>query len=43
MVGTPPKCVGSGHTWTQRDIDRTGAADTANALRLLDPTLTVHQ
>ena len=29
-------------TYTRDDIERTGSIDTAEALRLLDPTITVH-
>jgi hypothetical protein len=35
-------CAGFGRTYTQQDIQRTGATDAAQALRLLDPSLTVH-
>lgn len=35
-------CVGPGRTYTQTDIDRTGQTDAGNALRLLDPTVSVH-
>ena len=35
-------CPGFGHSYTQQDIQHSGGADTAEALRLLDPTLTVH-
>jgi len=35
-------CAGFGRTYTQEDIQRTGQPDTAQALRLLDPSLTVH-
>jgi hypothetical protein len=35
-------CAGFGRTYTQQDIQRTGQTDTAQALRLLDPSLTVH-
>jgi len=35
-------CAGLGRTYTQEDILRTGAADAGQALRLLDPALTVH-
>jgi hypothetical protein len=35
-------CAGFGQSYTQQDIQRTGGADTGQALRLLDPTLTVH-
>ncbi|HKD55566.1 MAG TPA: hypothetical protein VKB72_15230 [Steroidobacteraceae bacterium] len=41
VVAAPRDCPGNGHTWTQSDIDRTGAQTTAGALRLLDPTLTI--
>jgi len=41
LLAPPKDCAGFGHTWTQRDIDRTGAPTVAGALRLLDPTLTV--
>jgi hypothetical protein len=35
-------CVAFGQTYSREDILRTGAADPAQALRLLDPTLKVH-
>lgn len=35
-------CAGFGQSYTQQDIQRTGGGDTAQALRLLDPSLTVH-
>ena len=35
-------CAGFGRTYTQQDLQRTGQPDTAQALRLLDPSLTVH-
>lgn len=38
---SPGECAGFGHTWTQEDIKRTGASDSGQALRLLDPTLSV--
>jgi hypothetical protein len=41
LLAPPRDCAVFGHTWTQNDIDRTGAATTAGALRLLDPTITV--
>ena len=34
-------CAAFGHTWTQTDIKSTGASDTGQALRNLDPTLTI--
>ena len=39
---TQAECAGFGRTYTQEDLLRTGAADTGQALRLLDPALTVH-
>ena len=39
---TQGDCAGFGRIYTQEDLLRTGAADTAQALRLLDPALTVH-
>lgn len=41
LLAPPRDCAGSGHTWTQHQIERTGAPTTAGALRLLDPTVTV--
>ena len=35
-------CAGFGRAYTKDDIKRTGASDTAQALPLLDPALTVH-
>jgi hypothetical protein len=37
------RCPGFGHSWSSQDIQRTGATTVGDALRLLDPTLTVHQ
>ena len=34
-------CSGFGHTFTHDDIDRTGETTPGDALRLLDPTITV--
>jgi hypothetical protein len=34
-------CAGFGSVYTKDDIDRTGATNMGDALRLLDPTLTV--
>jgi hypothetical protein len=36
-------CPEFGHSWTSQDIQRTGATTVGDALRLLDPTLTVHR
>jgi len=41
LLAPPKDCAGFGHTWTRDNIERTGAPTTADALRLLDPTLTV--
>jgi hypothetical protein len=38
----PDDCAGRGQTYTQEDILRTGAHDTAEALQLLDPALRVY-
>ncbi len=37
----PRECAAAGHTWTQKDISTTGATDTGQALRQLDPSLTI--
>jgi hypothetical protein len=37
------KCMGYGHSYSSDDIERTGATSAGGALRLLDPSLTVHQ
>jgi len=34
-------CLGPGHTYSRADIDHTGATTVGEALRLLDPTITV--
>jgi hypothetical protein len=39
----PSECAAFGNSWTQQDIKSTGATDVGQALRLLDPTLTVHE
>jgi hypothetical protein len=36
------KCRGYGRAYSSSDIDRTGQTDAANALALLDPSITVH-
>jgi hypothetical protein len=38
---TRAACAGPGHTYSRADIDRTGATTVGEALRLLDPTITV--
>jgi hypothetical protein len=35
------ECAAFGRTWTDEDIKTTGATDSAQALRLLDPSVTV--
>lgn len=39
---SPSECAGFGSTYTQQDIERTGQPTAGGALRLLDPSLTVH-
>jgi hypothetical protein len=36
-------CSAVGRSYTSDDINRTGATTAAGALRLLDPSITVHQ
>jgi len=36
-------CAAVGRTYSERDIRLTGATTTADALRLLDPAITVHR
>ena len=38
---SPKDCAAFGRSWTEQDIKGTGATDAAQALRQLDPTLTV--
>ena len=38
---SPTECAGFGRTWTDQDIKTTGATDSAQALRLLDPSIIV--
>jgi hypothetical protein len=37
----PSDCAAFGHAWTDRDLKTTGATNAAQALRLLDPSVTV--
>lgn len=37
----PHECSGVGHSYSEKDIDRTGKANVGEALRLLDPTVTI--
>ncbi len=34
-------CTGPGRVWTDQDVKSTGATDAAQALRQLDPTVTI--
>jgi hypothetical protein len=36
------ECSGIGRAYTREDIDRTGATTTEDAMRLLDPSVTIH-
>ena len=38
---TPRDCAGAGRVWTDQDVKSTGATSAGQALRLLDPTVTV--
>jgi hypothetical protein len=38
---SPGDCAAFGHVWTYQDLKGTGGSDTAHALDLLDPTLTI--
>jgi hypothetical protein len=40
---TSPECSAIGRSYSSEDIGRTGATSPGGALRLLDPSLTVHQ
>ena len=43
ITPAPPKCRGIGQSYSSTDIDRTGQTNAADALRLLDPAITVHR
>jgi hypothetical protein len=38
---SPRDCAAFGRTWTEQDVRSTGATDAAQALRQLDPSVTV--
>ena len=38
---SPAECAAFGRVWTEQDVKSTGATDSAQALRLLDPSVTV--
>jgi len=41
-ISVKGECRGPGRAYTTDDINRTGATTAGDALRLLDPTITVH-
>ena len=41
IAAGPTACVAAGHIWSQGELKSTGATDPGEALRLLDPTVTV--
>jgi hypothetical protein len=41
IPNSPSECAAFGRAWTGRDIKSTGAADSGQALRLLDPSISV--
>jgi hypothetical protein len=42
LAGTS-KCRGFGRSYSSQDIDRTGQTNAADALAILDPSVTVHK
>ena len=42
IAPAPSMCRGVGNSYTSEDIDRTGSTSAADALKLLDPSVTVH-
>ena len=42
MAANPANCPGIDRSYSSDDITRTGATTTGDALRLLDPAITVH-
>ena len=42
IPNSPSECAGFGSTYTHQDIERTGEPTPGAALRLLDPSLTIH-
>jgi hypothetical protein len=41
QLGSDRRCPYFGHTWTREDLERTGATTVADALRELDPSVTI--
>ena len=37
----PTQCISAGHVWSEAALKSTGSMETADALRLLDPTVSV--
>jgi hypothetical protein len=42
IAGDRANCTAYGRSYSSDDIDRTGKVDAADALKLLDPSITVH-
>jgi hypothetical protein len=42
IASNPGQCRGFGRSYSSQDIDRTGVTTSAEALSLLDPSITVH-
>jgi hypothetical protein len=42
IAANPANCAGFDRSYSSDDITRTGATTTGDALRLLDPAITVH-
>lgn len=40
---TSPNCAGIGRTYSSKDLNRNGATSVGDAMRQLDPSITVHQ
>lgn len=43
IAGDDKHCSAFGHSYSNTDIERTGATSADDALRLLDPTITTHR
>jgi hypothetical protein len=43
ISGGPSKCRGFGRSYSNEDIERTGQTSAADALALVDPSITVHR
>jgi hypothetical protein len=40
---TSPNCAGVGRSYSSKDLNRNGATSVGDAMRQLDPSITVHQ